>query len=487
MPCPAMPALAARIPGRQLAPGAAGRPGVGREGRIVTELAGTERRARLREVLGVPEFRVLLVAQAQSRAGDQLARVALALLVFDRTSSAVLTTLVYALTYLPPLLSAPWLAGLADRYPRRTVMVATDLVRAGLVAVMAVPAVPLPAVAVLLVLLTCPQPLFSAARNATLPQVLAGDRFPVGMSIVSTTDFLAQIAGFTLGGVMVAALGGPHAALAIDAVTYLVSAALIRRGLRPHMPEGAGPGGPGRGRFPLAAIGIVVRDRQLGGLAALLWLFGFYLAPAALAAPYAAQVGAGKAAVGVLMAADLPGAVLGGLLVARVPPGLRQRLMVPLAVATGLPLLATALVPSVPLAVLAWAGTGVLSSYLTLAQVAFTRAVPDAIRARAIGLASAGLQTAQGLGVLLAGAIAEAIPPADAIAVCGAAGVAGAIVIALTCRPGSARPAAATVAHARAEAAPAAPDAQADAAADARAASASAAAGAPAEATPQGS
>jgi hypothetical protein len=58
---------------------------------------------------------------------------------------------------------------------------------------------------------------------------------------------------------------------------------------------------------------------------------------------------------------------------------------------------------------------GALSTYMTLAQVAFTRAVPDALRARAIGLASAGLQTAQGLGVLLAGAIAEAIPPADAV------------------------------------------------------------------------
>jgi MFS family permease len=428
----------------------------------MTELAATEPRARLREVLGVAEFRVLLVAQTQSRAGDQLARVALALLVFDRTSSAVLTTLVYALTYLPPLLSAPWLAGLADRYPRRTVMVGTDLVRAGLVAVMAIPALPLPAVAVLLVLMTCPQPLFSAARNATLPQVLAGDRFPVGMSIVNSADFLAQIAGFTLGGLMVAALGGPHIALAIDAVTYLVSAALLRRGLRPHPPEGGAPGAagtPGRGRFPLAAIGILARDRQLRGLAALLWLFGFYLAPAALAAPYAAQIGAGKAAVGVLMAADLPGAVLGGLLVARVPPALRQRLMIPLAVATGLPLLATALVPSVPLAVLAWAGMGVLSTYMTLAQVAFTRAVPDAIRARAIGLASAGLQTAQGLGVLLAGAIAEAIPAADAIAVCGAAGVAGTIVISLTCHPGAARPAAAVPPAARADAAPPAPPA----------------------------
>src|ERR1700730_8536706 len=298
-------------------------------------------RARFRDVLGIAEFRVLLVAQSQSRIGDQLARVALALLVYDQTSSAALTTLVYALTYLPPLLSAPWLTGLADRYPRRTVMVTTDLVRAVLVALMAIPQMPLPAVAVLLVAMTCPQPLFSGARNATLPAILAGDRFPVGMSIVSTTDYLSQIAGFTAGGVLVAFLGGPHVALGIDAVTYLVSAGLVRRGIGPHRPAG-GQGTGTTSRFALAGLGVIFGDRRLTGLASMLWLYGFYLAPTALAAPYAHQIGAGKAVVGVLMAADLPGAVLGGLLVARIPPAARSRLMVSLAIVTGLPLPGTA-------------------------------------------------------------------------------------------------------------------------------------------------
>jgi MFS family permease len=405
----------------------------------MTEPAVQER-ARFREVLGIAEFRVLLVAQSQSRIGDQLARVALALLVYDQTSSAALTTLVYALTYLPPLLSAPWLTGLADRYPRRTVMVVTDLFRALLVALMAIPGMPLPATAVLLVAMTCPQPLFSGARNATLPAILDGDRFPVGMSIVSTTDYLAQIAGFTVGGVLVAFLGGPHVALAIDAVTYLVSAGLVRRGIGPHRPAGGGQGTSTTGRFALASIGVIFGDRRLAGIAGLLWLFGFYLAPTALAAPYAHEIGAGKTAVGILMAADLPGAVLGGLLVARIPPAVRGRLMIPLAIVTGLPLLATAMAPRLPLTLLLWAGSGVLSSYMVLAQVALSRAVPDDLRARTIGVAAAGLQTAQGLGVLLAGALAEVMSPAASIALCAAAGSACAILISVACRPGATRP-----------------------------------------------
>lgn len=402
----------------------------------MTSPAGSERAGFL-EVFGVVEFRALLFAQSQSRMGDQLARVALALLVFDKTSSAGLTALVYALTYLPPLLSAPWLTGLADRYSRRTVMVAVDLVRAALVGLMAIPGVPLPVVAVLLVAMSCLQPLFSAARNATLPAVLADDRFPVGMSIVSTADYLAQIVGFTVGGVLVADAGGPHVALSIDAVTFLASAGLVRFGIGVHRPAAAEPAARRFGGFGLAAIGVLARDRRLIGLAGLLWLFGFYLAPTALAAPYAHQIGAGKSVVGFLMAADLPGAILGGLLVARLRPTFRRRLMTPLAIATGLPLLATGLTPSVPIVVLLWAGSGVLSSYMVLAQVALTRSVPDEVRGRALGVASAGLQTAQGLGVLLAGAIAEVMPPSASIAICAVAGSAGAIIISLACRPAS--------------------------------------------------
>jgi MFS family permease len=380
-------------------------------------------------VLGVAEFRVLLAAQVQSRAGDQLARVALALLVFDQTSSAVLTTLVYALTYLPPLLTAPWLSGLADRHSRRTVMAVTDLVRAVLVALMAIPGLSLPVVAVLLVATSCLQPLFAAARTAVLPALLAGERFAVGMSIVNATDFIAQIGGFALGGVVVALLGGPHVALLADAVTFLISAGLIRWRAGQHRPASAAPEAGRAARFALAGISLIARDRQLAGLAMLIWLYGFYLAPAALAAPYAREIGAGPAVVGVLMAADLPGAIAGTLLLGRLPQPLRQRLMIPLAIMTGLPLLATAAVPSLPVTILLWATSGVLASYMTLGQVAFTRAVPDALRGRAIGAASAGLQTAQGLGVLMAGAIAEIIPPSASIAVCAAAGVAGAAVI----------------------------------------------------------
>ncbi|NUS63040.1 MAG: MFS transporter, partial [Saccharothrix sp.] len=128
-----------------------------------------------RAVFAVPEFRVLWSAAVLSTVGDQLARVALSVLVFQRTGSAAWTALTYALTMLPALVSGVLLTGLADRYPRRTVMVVADAVRAVLLAVMAVPGVPLPVVAALLVVAQLAEPPFAAAQGALLPSVL-GER-----------------------------------------------------------------------------------------------------------------------------------------------------------------------------------------------------------------------------------------------------------------------------------------------------------------------
>ena len=322
-----------------------------------------EQTARFRDVFAVGEFRVLWIAQTQSRIGDQFARVALALLVFEQTSSAALTALVYASTYLPPLITAPLLAGLADRYSRRTVMWAVDLLRAALIGLMAIPAVPLPVLAVLVVAVSCFDPLFSAARIATLPKVLPGGRYQVGMSISSSTDGIAQIVGFALGGVIVAATGSPHLVLAIDAVSFLVSAALLRWGLRPHLPATESDGTASRASgFALAGIRLVAANRNLMGLAALVWMFGFFVVPEAMAAPYAAEIGGGEAVVGVLMAADVVGMVIGGLLVAKLGTGLRRRLTVPLAIAAGLPFVATLFAPNVMVTVALWALSGLMSA-----------------------------------------------------------------------------------------------------------------------------
>ena len=100
-------------------------------------------RATFRDVFAVREFRALWLSQTLSAGGDRLALVALALLIYDRTRLPPLAAIAYAAGTLPYLIGALFLSGMADRFPRREVMVICDVVRAALVAAMLVPRMPL--------------------------------------------------------------------------------------------------------------------------------------------------------------------------------------------------------------------------------------------------------------------------------------------------------------------------------------------------------
>src|SRR5262245_37264624 len=136
-----------------------------------------------RDVMRVREFRALWLAELISVCGDQLARVALAVLVYQRTSSATLTALTYALTFAPALLGGTVLAGLADQFPRRAVLITSDLVRAVLAGALALPGVPLGVVWAAVFGLALAGAPFKAAQLALLPTVLDEQRYPVGLAV----------------------------------------------------------------------------------------------------------------------------------------------------------------------------------------------------------------------------------------------------------------------------------------------------------------
>src|SRR5213082_2722567 len=85
--------------------------------------------ATFTQVFAVTEFRALWLAQLLSVAGDQLARVAMTVLVYDRTRSALLAAITFVASIVPTFIGGVTLAWLADRYPRRRVMIACDLIR----------------------------------------------------------------------------------------------------------------------------------------------------------------------------------------------------------------------------------------------------------------------------------------------------------------------------------------------------------------------
>ncbi|HEX3753027.1 MAG TPA: MFS transporter [Streptosporangiaceae bacterium] len=215
-----------------------------------------ERGARFREVFGVAEFRALWTDQLLSVTGDQLARVALTVLVYDRTRSPLLAAVTFTASLVPNFFGGILLSGLADRLPRRGVTIGTDLVSGLLVAAMAVPGVPLALLIVLLAVVTMVGALFQAARAANMPDVLPGDPYVLGTAVTITTIQFAQVLGFAVGGVTVAFLG-LRASLLADVATSAASALITRIWVRarPAAPADAARAGPELqpGRAPTGA------------------------------------------------------------------------------------------------------------------------------------------------------------------------------------------------------------------------------------------
>lgn len=373
------------------------------------------------DALRVPEFRVLWLADAQSMVGDQLARVALSVLVFERTASALLTALTYALTFLPALIGGAMLSGLADRLPRRRVMITADLIRAALLATMALPSMPLWFVCTLLVVVVLAGSPFSAAESALLPEILTGETFVVGTGLRTITNQLAQLAGFAFGGMAVAAIGA-RAGLAVDAVTFALSSVLISIGVR-RRPAPAGSGAAESGYLASITAGakLVAGNPRLRTLLAFSWLLGLYVVPEGVAPPYAHSLGAGSAGIGLLMAAGPAGTALGTYLFLRlVPSESRSTWMTSLAVAGGLPLVACWLQPGIVVSIVLWALSGAAAAYQVQVVTEYVRAVPDNRRAQAIGVAASGLLAVQGMGILLGGIVASRFGAAAAVGLAGA-------------------------------------------------------------------
>jgi MFS family permease len=384
--------------------------------------------------------------------------VALTVLVYQRTSSPLLSALTFAIGHLPWLLGGPFLATLADRLPRHRVLISADVTRTVLLAGMAIPGTPLPVLLALLFLVSLCAPPFESARSALMADVLEGDRYAVGTTLTNITLQLAQVVGFLAAGALVAFLD-PSAALLIDAATFAVSALWLSVGLkrRPAPVAEAGEGPRSLWQDTGDGLRLIGRSPRLLAIIGILWVATmFTYASEGVAAPLVEELGYGTTwSIGVLLAANPLGVTVGGLVIARlVPPDRRERLVVPLVVLSLAPILAAGLVAivagpgtlpfAVVIALLFVSGLG--ASWLIPLNVSFVRAVPSAYRGRAFGVAVSGLYGVQAIGALGAGLGAEGVSASGVLALSGGLGllaVAPALVAYLRTPPSVAEAAAA--------------------------------------------
>ncbi len=380
----------------------------------------------LRRAFDQPEVRGLLVAEAFSDIGDQIARVALTLLVFARTGSVLASALTLAVAYIPGIFGSAILGSLADRLPRRAVLLWCDLLRAGLIALLALVAVEgTPLVLMLLILLASEfvAAPFTSARTALFGDALVDrDLYSAALMIGRSVNLTAQVIGFLVGGLVVGWLG-PRLALGLDSLTFLISYALIRA--RVSTRGAADDPGTSVARM-FADLGTGFTELMADPTRRAMVLFGwasalFLIAPEAVAVGYTFPQEAWV--TGLLLACVPAGSAVGALLLGRFTLPRQTELLLPLAGLSCLPLFATSVAPPVGVVVVMWFVAGMFQAYVITVVSSISYLTEPARRGRVMGVAASGFNAATAVSFLIVGWLAEVLDPARAVSLAGALGL----------------------------------------------------------------
>jgi MFS family permease len=399
------------------------------EGPPVSDPEPSERPATFREVLASREFRAVHAASSLSWYGDYVARAAITALVYRQTNSVAISAATFAISYLPWLGIGPILAALVERYPYRRTMVIADLLRMGIVALVAVPGMPVWAMIALVFVTALGNPPFDAARSALLPRLLDGDRYVVALAVQTTTQQAAQIFGYLSGAAFAAY--DPRAALLFNAATFGFSACILGLGVRARTPSLAQSERSFLLREAADGFRVVFGTPALRGIAIIVFAaMLFAVVPEGLAAAWAADLshstGQRGWVQGAIMVANPVGFVVGGLLVSRlIAPPRRRRLIRLFAVGTPLALVPAMFNPPVYLVIAMSALCGfAIAGLIPAANGLFVQGLPDTHRARAFAVMKSGIQIMQGLAVLVTGALAERFALHSVVGLWSLAGVA---------------------------------------------------------------
>jgi MFS family permease len=376
-----------------------------------------------------PAYRLLFLSTFASGLGTWIAVIALTIDVWDRTGSASWVSALLIADFLPSVAIGLLLGPLLDRFSRRRIMVLADLARFGIF--VALPFADTPGqIVVLAGAAGFATGFFRPASYAGLPNLVSARDLPAANSLLRAGEYLSWTLGTALGGIIVAA-SGPDLAYAINAATFLVSAALILR-IRPErLQEGAAPS---RGHWRDLADGFSLVFHSIVLLAVfcawnlvMLANAGINVAEVVLAKD---AFDAGDVGFGFLAAASGLGLLLGSLYAAS---WLERRGIVFVytgaLVMMGFGAITAAVSPNVwvalPCMMLGGAGNGAAVVYNSLLV---QRGAPDHLRGRAFTVIMSSNFAVLGLGMIVAGNVTDALGPRWTFALAAACAALGALV-----------------------------------------------------------
>jgi MFS family permease len=371
---------------------------------VVGRQAALLRRAR--------PFGLLWLATLGSGLGTGVATIALVVDVWDRTGSGKWVSALLLVEFLPMLAIGLLLGPLVDRLSRQRLMIWSDLVRAAVFA--ALPFVSEPVVIVALAAVAgFATGFFRPAVYAGMPNLVDEEDLPQANALFQAVENLTWMLGPLLGGVLLSVFS-PDVPYAANAVTFVVSALLILRVPAARLQAGTVES---EGHLADLAAGFrLVRHSR----ALLTVLVAWTVAMVGLAAVNVAEVAlvkvsfdAGDFGLGLLMASAglglILGSVLGGEAVERWPIAFTYGSALALmAIGIGLAAMAQTVWIAAACVVVSGFGNGVAG---VCNPVLVQRGAPDHLRGRAFTVIMSVNAAAFGVGMVVAGALTDAIGP----------------------------------------------------------------------------
>ena len=388
--------------------------------------------AAYRGVLAIREARVLIGASAASQIGDWLYNAALLGYVFGATHSAAWVGAATIARLLPYVLLGPIGGAIADRHPRRTVLVLGSLLRLGLMLVLAVAVAGDVPVAFVIVVVALASAAGSAERPAALsllPHLVGEGRLGPANALLHTVQDLAVVVGPAIGALLLAVTSASAAFIA-NAATFAASAVLFATLGRHRVPR-AGAGGAAAHVFEGIRTARVTRFvAPLFALVAMVeFTYGAQTVQLVVYADRALDLGDGG--YGLLLAACGAGGVVSALFNGQLATSARLTLVV-----VGAAVLACAsqfvyaLSDALPLALIATllGGGGIVCAEV-VAETVLARVTPRETLGRIAGLFDASSIGAMVAGAVLASILVKTTSLDRSFWILGA----GTVVVAVTC------------------------------------------------------
>lgn len=384
-------------------------------------------------VLRVPRYLPIFLANALSMWGDYIARVTIAAVVYERTSSPLATATTLAVSLVPTFFGRSLVGPIVDRFPYKWVLIWSHLIRAACVLGLMWLVFTSSTLWLMFLVLFALELVggASTASNMVLLTDLFEDRhlYARAVGLGAMSEQFNQAIGLAVGGGIIA-LVGPETGLLLDLLTF-VAAALVILFVVPLRPV---RGDRGRGLRGFVhdlstAAGDLAHHPVLARLVTLSAVASLGIAaPEALAIPIAGRNGWG----GMLMAAPIVGAIVGILVIGRRDVHQQNQSIVPLALLMPVPLLLTALQPPIWVVAALFFVSGTLQAFMVPLQATFALVTEPALRGRIFSLAGSVSIAAAGLSFLAAGWVGQHTSAPTGVSVCAAVCLALIAVVAAT-------------------------------------------------------